>query len=422
MTTTTSVFVYGLEILRAGRGAEGLRQAEAGRRVANARASVDVVVAEPGANHLLNQEHFLVGAARGADRANRVAPVLRLNAPEFVRRISDRVVPGDFAPRILDPLADHGLENAVLVGGVAVGEPALDAGMALVGLAGFVGDHAQDFVALELRLEGAADAAIGAGRHDRALRRSLFDDQFFVERRGGARLHAGAAGDAFGRQEIDAARSNLRVKSAAENGQRERALHLLAGAHAARADDAFRGFKGEIGIGRVGRRLQMVRAVISVADVAQADIPGLGLQLAVVVGAASEAIQRMVGNVELHDASAQALQARRLGADDHPRFRRRRAGGGRALSAFDFDQAEAARAEGLDTVRRAEFGDRIVDQSGGGHHRRSRRHAHLAPVDGQRDRRLASADRRARIEFLQQRHGYSPIPPRRARAPWRNPH
>ena len=67
-------FFDGLEILRAGRGAEGLGEAEAGRRVADARASVDVVVAEPGANHLLNQEHFLVGAARGADRANRVRP------------------------------------------------------------------------------------------------------------------------------------------------------------------------------------------------------------------------------------------------------------------------------------------------------------------------------------------------------------
>ena len=55
-----------LEILRAGRGAEGLREPVAGRRVADARAGVDVVVAEAGAHHLLNEEHFLVGAARGA--------------------------------------------------------------------------------------------------------------------------------------------------------------------------------------------------------------------------------------------------------------------------------------------------------------------------------------------------------------------
>ena len=307
------------------------------------------------------------------------------------------------------------------MGGVAVGEPALDARMPLVGFAGLVGDHAQDFVALELRFEGATDAAIGAGRDDRALRRPLLDDQLLVERRGGARLHAGAAGHAFGGQEIDPARSDLRVESAAENRQRECALHLFAGAHAARADDAFRGFKGEIGIGGVDRGFQMVRAGVAVPDVAQSDVPRLGLQLAIIVGAACEAIQRMVGNVEFHHAPAQALQARRLGADDHPGFRWRRARSGRSFSPFDFNQAEAARPEGLDAVRRAEFRDRIVDQSGSGHHRRPRRDAHLAAVDGQRDRRLASADWRACVEFLQQRHGWSPIPPRRARAPWRNP-
>ena len=108
----------------------------------------------------------------------------------------------------------------------------------------------------------------------------------------------------------------------------------------------------------------------------------------------------MVGDIELHDAPAQALQPRRLGADDHARFRWRRAGGGRALSPFDLDQAEAAGAEGLDTVGSTEFWDRIVDESGRGHHRRSRRHAHFAPVDGQRDGGFASADRRAGIEFL----------------------
>ena len=99
-------FIHRLEILRAGRSAEGLRQPVAGRRMANARAGVDVVVAEPGANHLLNQEHFLVGAARGADGADRVAAVLRLDAPEFVRRVGDRLVPGDFAPR--DPRSARG--------------------------------------------------------------------------------------------------------------------------------------------------------------------------------------------------------------------------------------------------------------------------------------------------------------------------
>ena len=66
-------------------------------------------------------------------------------------------------------LADHRLGDAVLVGGVAPGEAALDAGMAVVGLAVLVGHHAHDRVALHLRLEGAADAAIGAGRDDAVL-------------------------------------------------------------------------------------------------------------------------------------------------------------------------------------------------------------------------------------------------------------
>ena len=245
-----------LEILRARRGAESLGKAKAGRRVADARAGVDIVVAESGAHHLLDQEHFLVGAARRADRPDRVAPVLSLNALEFARRIADGLVPRDFAPRVLDPLADHRLEDAVLMGGVAVSEPALDAGMALVGLAGLVGDHAQDFVALHFRLEGAADAAIGAGRHHRALRRSLFDHRLFVQSRGRAGLHAGAAGHAFGRQEIGAAGRHLRIETPAQDRQGERPLNFLASAHAARADDAFRGFEGEIGIGGVGRRLE----------------------------------------------------------------------------------------------------------------------------------------------------------------------
>ena len=192
---------------------------------------------------------------------------MRLNSLGGVLK---RLIPRDFAPRIFDPLPDHRLQNAVLMGGVAVGEAAFDAGMALVGLAGLVGDHAQNLVALQLSLEGAADAAIGAGRHDRPLRRSLFDDRLLVQRRRRACLNAGAAGDAFGRQKIDPAGRDVRIETAAEDRQREGALHFLAGANAARADDAFRRLEGEIGVGRVGRRLQVIGAVVAVADFAQA--------------------------------------------------------------------------------------------------------------------------------------------------------
>ena len=46
----------GLEILRAGRGAEGRLQAVAGRRVADAGAGIDIVVAEAGADQLLDED------------------------------------------------------------------------------------------------------------------------------------------------------------------------------------------------------------------------------------------------------------------------------------------------------------------------------------------------------------------------------
>jgi hypothetical protein len=54
----------------------GLAQAIAGGRVADAGAGIDVVVAEGGAHQLLHQIGFFVGAARGGDAADRVAPCL----------------------------------------------------------------------------------------------------------------------------------------------------------------------------------------------------------------------------------------------------------------------------------------------------------------------------------------------------------
>ena len=69
-----------LEGLRAGRGAVGLPEAVAGGRVADARAGVDVVVAERRAHHLLHQERLLVGAARRGDAADREADGERRDA------------------------------------------------------------------------------------------------------------------------------------------------------------------------------------------------------------------------------------------------------------------------------------------------------------------------------------------------------
>src|SRR6185312_6320194 len=208
---------------------------------------------------------LFIGTARAGDAADGAAAVFLLDAAEFRGGIGNGFVPGDFAPWIGDRLADHRLGDAFLVGRVTPGEAALHAGMAVIGFAVLVGGHAHHAVALQLRLEGAADTAIGAGGDDRTFRRAVLDNALFHQRRGRAGLHAGATGDAFGIQEILVhAGGDMRGEAALVDGQGEGALHFLAGAHAARAHDAFRRIEGEIGIGLVLRDAEVVFAVIAV--------------------------------------------------------------------------------------------------------------------------------------------------------------
>ncbi len=90
--------------------------------------------------------------------------------------------------------------------------------------------------------------------------------RFFGQRRRRAGLHAGATGDAFGINEtLVHARGDARAKTAALDGQREGALHLLTGIHATGADDAFGRVIGEIGIGLVLRHpFQIDLAIVAV--------------------------------------------------------------------------------------------------------------------------------------------------------------
>ena len=113
-----------------------------------------------------------------------------------------RLIPAHFPPRIIDGCAEHGFGDAFLVGRIAPGEAAFHAGMAVIGLPVLVRRHPHHAVALKLGFEGAADAAISAGGDDGALRLSMLDHRFFDQRRGGTGLHTGAAGNAFGIEEV----------------------------------------------------------------------------------------------------------------------------------------------------------------------------------------------------------------------------
>src|SRR5262249_52657964 len=154
-----------------------------------------------GAHQLLHQVGLFVGAARGGDAADRVAAVLRLDALELGRGVVGGLVPGHFLPGIADLLADHRLRDAVAVRGIAPGETALHAGVAVIRLAVLVRHHAHHAFALHLGAERAADAAVGAGGDDAVLGLPPVDDRLFLQRGGRAGLHAGAAGDALGAEE-----------------------------------------------------------------------------------------------------------------------------------------------------------------------------------------------------------------------------
>src|SRR5262249_62205614 len=94
--------------------------------------------------------------------------------------------------------------------------------------------HAHDFIATHLGLEGTTDTTVSASRHYRMLRCADLKNGFLVERCGWASLHAGAAGDTFRVEEAFLhSRRHDRIKAAAGDRQRKRALDLLAGARSA---------------------------------------------------------------------------------------------------------------------------------------------------------------------------------------------
>ena len=391
-----------VEGLGPGRFAQGLLETIAGGRVADAGAGVDVVVAEGGAHQFLHQISLFVGAAAGGQPADRTASILRLDTLEFGSGVIDGLLPGDFAPGIGDLRPNHRLRNAILVRRVTESKATLDAGMAMIGVTVLVGHHANHLGALHFGLEGAAHAAIGAGRDDAVFRLAHLDHGRFHQGGGRAGLDTGAARHALGLHEgLILTRRNLRIEAAAIDGQGVGALHFLAGSHAAGTDDALGRIKLKIGVAGVLLGLEVIFALVAVAHLAQADRAGHVLEFAVAVGGAGQAVQRMIGDIEFHDATAHAGQALILGADLHALGDGRGAGGRQAASALDLDQTEPAGAEGIETVRRAQLRDLNADAGRRAHDGGAFGDGHAETVDFQRDqvRRLARRGSKIAISY-----------------------
>ena len=396
-----------IEGLGASRLAEGLLQPITGRRMADARAGVDIVVAKGSADQLLHQIAFFVGAAAGDDAADRVLAVFALDALDLAGSVIDRHLPAHLLPRIVDALADHRCGDAVLVGGVAESEAALDARVPVVGVAILVGHQAHHLVALGLGLERAPHTAVGAGGDGAFLGLTVFDHRLLHQGGGRAGLHAGAAAHALGIHErLIHARRHARLETAARDGQREGALGLFAGTHAAVANDALARVIGEVGVGeildRAGADVEVVLALVAVAHLAQADHAGHVLQLAVAIGRAGQAVQGVVGDVELHHALADLGELGRLRGHLHAGLDQ---GGARrrvAAAALDLDEAQAAGAERLEAVGGAQLGDGVAGILRGTHHRGAGGYRDLDAIDAQGDQFFGFAGGGAVIDIAGQ--------------------
>ena len=113
----------------------------------------------------------------------------------------------------------------------------------------------------------------------------------------------------------------------------------------------------------------MVIAFVTVAHLAQAYFTGGVLQLTVAVGGAGEAVEGVIGDIQLHHIATQVGDFFGLRVDHHAVFRWRGARGRVALATLNFNHAHAARAVDFEAVGSAELGHFNTGFGSGAHHR-----------------------------------------------------
>ena len=163
--------------------------------MADARASVDIVVAKSCAHHFLNQPNFFVRATRRRNGTDTFLPKLLLNLPQTARCIGQRLIPGHLFPRLINRVPDHGFGHTVFVRRVAKGKAPLNAGVSFVGFAVFPRRHSNHFLTAHLGLESAAHAAVSTGSRDGVLGNALFNNTVLGQRRRRTGRNTRAAGD-----------------------------------------------------------------------------------------------------------------------------------------------------------------------------------------------------------------------------------
>ena len=322
--------------------------------------------------------------------------------------VVDGFVPAHFLPRIGDLGADHRLGDAVLVGGVAPRKTTFHARVTFVGLAIFPRHHANHGVALHFGFEAATHTAVSAGGDQAVLGLAEFNDGFFLQRSGRASLDASAAGHAFAVHErLVLTWRHAALKTTSRDGEGEGALGFFASTYTAVAHNAFAGVIGEIGVGLVFLGVAVVGTgglAHAVAHIAQSCDACHVLQLTVAVGAAGQAVQRMVRDVQLHHAFAQVLQLGGLGMHHHASFGGCGARGRKAFATINFHQAQTARTKRLQAVGRAQLGHLNARFDSGTHERGAFGHADVVAVNAQLHSFRRGTGRGAVVSLLFQVH------------------
>src|SRR3954454_11086328 len=414
----------GVEDVAVGRrdraGADALEQRRDARGVAQARAVVDVVRPEAGADELLEKVGLLVGALRRAEAGDRRRAVRRVDLLQAARGELERLLPRRLAEvgedlvvvdeparlallvglaahvlrerplRIARLAADERGREALGRGGVVPAVAALHAQAALVArLLAALGERDRLELVVDVEGQRAADAAVRAHGVDLAQLGARPDrdvaDRLVRQRAGRARGDALAARDArrLAHRVVEVERDPRRV-ALARAPDDVVALDVVAGADAAVAEDARVVVDGDDGVRVVlapaaaARQDALLLRHVVLADVDQ-QLVVRGLRL---LGVLLD--RRLVDVEQLRELRPVALELRRVGADLHVVLARAHARGGVDAGA-DVDDAHAADADGVVALVVAQDRDLDALVLGGLPDRRALGNADLAAVDREAD-------------------------------------
>jgi len=289
--------------------AESDGKARNGGGVAQTCAVVDIVGADGGAHHLLEDVVVLIGAACAAETGKSIRAALGLDGLDLVGNVADSFIPRDLGKLAI--LADKGPLETVTVVDELVGELALDAEQALVCLA-VERLSADDNVVLYKQLELAANTAVSAGGGDllglKSTVANLALGQKCADR---ADRNAVAAGNAVGvSDKLVEGSGYLCGKSAVGNADGALAVQLLTYLNAALAEYAL--------LRVICKELVGVVDGVLVPDALEAGLFNAVLiaeilQLAVAVLGAAEAVGIVGGKKQVKDRPSGGDDLFRLG-------------------------------------------------------------------------------------------------------------